>query len=135
MLKPTKLTVIASIVLLTSATGCAVTNKISKKFIQNPSTLALADHLQQKGAKMYGTYWCLACQGQKKAFGKQAFNKINYIECDPAGKNPQTNLCKQAKVTGFPTWQIDGKLSCQGGCTLNNLADLSGYKGDRNFGQ
>jgi hypothetical protein len=57
MLKPPKLTVIVSIFLLTSATGCAVTNKLSKKFIQNPSTLALADHLKQKGAK------CMALTG------------------------------------------------------------------------
>lgn len=135
MIKPTKSTIIVAILLLTSTTGCAITNKLSKKLIQNPSTLALADHLKQKDAKMYGTYWCLACQGQKKAFGKKAFSKVNYIECDPAGQNPQPKLCSQAKVTGFPTWEIDGKLICQGGCTLNNLADLSGYQGDRNFGQ
>lgn len=134
MLKPNKLAVGISIVIITT-TGCAISNKLSKKFIQNPSTLALANHLKQKEAKMYGTYWCLACKGQKIAFGEKAFKQINYIECDPGGTNPQPNLCRQANVTGFPTWEIEGKLTCQGGCTLDKLADLSGYQGDRNFGQ
>lgn len=133
MLKYPKFTLIVPIVLLTLLTGCSLSKKISKKFIQNPSTLALAEHLKQKGAKMYGTYWCLSCQGQKKAFGKQAVSKITYIECDPAGQNPQVNLCRQAKVTGYPTWEMNGKLFCQGGCSLETLATESGYQGDRNF--
>ncbi len=134
MLEAPKFAVVLSVLLLTT-TGCSITNRLSKKFIQNPAALALANHLKQKEAKMYGTYWCLACKGQKLAFGEKAFRQITYIECDPAGSNPQPNLCRQANVTGFPTWEIDGKFTCQGGCTLDKLADISGYQGDRNFGQ
>lgn len=133
MLKPTKLTLAASIILLTLTTGCSLSKRVSKKFIQNPSTLALANHLKQKDAKMYGTYWCLSCKGQKQALGKKAFSQITYIECDPAGQNPQVNLCRQAKITGYPTWEINGKFVCQGGCSLETLANESGYQGDRNF--
>ena len=133
MLKYTKLTLTFSLVFLTLTTGCSLSKKLSKKFIQNPSTLALAKHLKQKDAKMYGAYWCLSCQAQKKAFGKQAGSQINYIECDPAGQNPQVNFCRQAKVTSYPTWEINGKFFCQGGCSLETLADESGYQGDRNF--
>lgn len=135
MLKSTKVTVAVSIVLLTLTTGCSVSKKLSKKFIQNPSTLALANHLKQQGAKMYGTYWCLSCQGQKKAFGKKAVSQITYIECDPAGPNPQVDTCRKANITGYPTWEINGKFLCQGGCSLQTLADLSGYQGDRNFNE
>lgn len=135
MLKSTKLAITVSIALVTLTTGCAVSQKLSKNFTQNPSTLALANHLKQKNAKMYGTFWCVACQGQKKGFGKQAVSQINYIECDPTGKNPQLDLCRKANVTRYPTWEIDGKFFCIGGCSLERLAQESGYQGDRNFGQ
>lgn len=82
---------------------------------------------------MYGTYSCIACKGQRKEFGKQAFNQINYIECDPAGSNPQVELCRQKNITAYPTWEINGKIDCLGGCSLDKLADLSGYKGERDF--
>lgn len=133
MLKSTKLAASISIVLLTLTTGCSVSKKLSDKFIPNPSKTALASHLQKIGAKMYGTYWCLACKGQKQSFGKEAFTKITYIECDPGGEKPQVALCEKAKVSSYPSWEINGKLTCQGGCSLNDLANLSGFKGERNF--
>jgi glutaredoxin len=96
------------------------------------SEMALAEHLSKQGAKMYGAYWCPHCSNQKQFFGEKAFSKINYIECDPRGKNPQVNLCRSAKITGFPTWEINGKMY-QGMRSLNDLATLSGYRGSRNF--
>lgn len=94
--------------------------------------MALAQHLSNKGAKMYGAYWCGYCKKQKELFGEQALSKINYIECDARGKNPQVNLCRNAKITGFPTWEINGKMY-PGMRSLNDLATLSGYSGSRNF--
>ena len=94
--------------------------------------LALADHLTQIGAKMYGAYTCPHCQNQKVLFGKEAAAQLNYIECHPDGKNAQPNLCTEAGIQGFPTWEIGGK-QYQGEKTLKELADLSGYKGLRNF--
>lgn len=94
--------------------------------------MALAQHLSKKGVKMYGVHWCRYCTKQKQLFGEQAFSKINYIECDARGKNPQVNLCRSAKITGFPTWEINGKLY-PGMRSLNDLATLSGYSGSRNF--
>lgn len=134
MLKSLKFAAAVSVTLLTLTTGCAASKKLSNKFIPNPSKEALASHLQKQEAKMYGTYWCLACKGQKQSFGKEAFKKITYIECDPAGPNPQVALCKNLNINSFPTWEIKGQLSCQGGCSLDKLAELSGYQGDRNFG-
>lgn len=98
-----------------------------------PGKLALAMHLKQAGAKMYGTYWCSTCQRQLYRFGSEAASQINYIECDPAGKNPQTDLCRQAKIRAFPTWEINGYLYPPGGLRLEALADYSGYQGPRNF--
>ena len=94
--------------------------------------LALAKHLKKIGAKLYGTYWCPYCNQQKVLFGEEAFSQINYIECDPRGKNAKPALCRQAKIQGFPTWEIKGKYY-SGLQTLQELSELSGYQGDRNF--
>jgi hypothetical protein len=137
MPKSTILAATISVVLLTLTTSCSLSKKVSNQFSDkykpNPTKTALATHLQNIGAKMYGTHWCLACKGQKKEFGQEAFSKINYIECDPGGANPQVALCDKAQLTSYPTWEIKGKLTCQGGCSLDDLADLSGYKGERKF--
>jgi glutaredoxin len=94
--------------------------------------VALASHLRQIGAKLYGAHWCPYCNQQKEVFGKEAFAQIDYVECDPAGKDARTHLCKQANVKGFPTWEINGKLHT-GLRSLQDLAELSDYPGDRNF--
>ena len=94
--------------------------------------VALAEHLTKVGAKMYGAYWCSHCQDQKRLFGKEAVSKLNYIECDPKGKNSQTNLCVAANIKAYPTWETNGK-SLEGVVSLENLAKLSGYKGSTNF--
>lgn len=99
----------------------------------SPAKVALANHLKEVKAKFYGTYWCPYCNKQQELFGQQAMSQINYIECDAKGKNPQPNLCKKANVSSLPTWEIKGQ-QYPGMQSLEELADLSGYKGDRNFG-
>lgn len=94
--------------------------------------LALAAHLKQVGAKMYGAFWCPHCHDQKQLFGKEAFSQINYIECDPKGKNPQPDLCQAANVEGYPTWKVNGKTT-SGTQSLEELVKMSGYQGARNF--
>ena len=94
--------------------------------------VALAEHLTKVGAKMYGAYWCSHCQDQKQLFGKEAVSKLNYIECDPTGKNSKMNLCVAAGIKAYPSWDIDGKLR-EGVISLEDLAKSSGYKGSMNF--
>lgn len=106
-----------------------------------PSEIALAQHLTSVGAKMYGAYWCPHCHDQKQLFGKEATAQINYVECDPAGQNPQTAACQAAAPQvqqqtgqnfGYPTWEVNGKYYT-GTQTLQELADASGYQGPRDF--
>ncbi len=94
--------------------------------------IALARHLTKVGVKEYGAYWCPHCYEQKQLFGKPAYKQINYIECAPDGKNGQPQLCKDAGLKAFPSWEINGKLMT-GVKTLEELADLTGYKGPRTF--
>ena len=92
----------------------------------------LARYLTHRGVQMFGAYWCPHCQHQKARFGTDAFQIIDYIECDPRGENARPQLCQDEKIEGFPTWKIDGQLY-PGDRSLEELADLSGYPGPRNF--
>ncbi|MBW4619844.1 MAG: vitamin K epoxide reductase family protein [Cyanosarcina radialis HA8281-LM2] len=95
--------------------------------------IALAKHLKQTGAKMYGAWWCPHCYEQKEMFGKEAYKEFNYIECAPQGTNPQPELCSKVGIKGFPTWEVKGKLVEGGTQKLQKLAELSGYQGSTNF--
>lgn len=94
--------------------------------------IALAQHLKQTGAKMYGAFTCPHCQNQKHLFGAEASKQLNYVECHPQGQNAQPQACQAAGIEGFPTWEINGQ-KYTGEKTLQELADLSNYQGARNF--
>lgn len=98
----------------------------------SPASLALAEHLSSSGARVFTAWWCPHCHEQKELFGRQATAQLKVIECAPDGVGAQVELCKSRRIEGFPTWEINGKLS-SGVKTLNQLADLSGYKGPRTF--
>ena len=103
--------------------------------IQNtsgPSEIALAQHLQEIGAKKYSAYWCPHCQQQREMFGREAFAYIDSIECAEDGQDAQPQLCREAGVQGFPTWEINGE-QFSGARPLSELANLSGYSGPRDF--
>jgi hypothetical protein len=94
--------------------------------------IGLARHLTNIGAKMYGAWWCPHCHEQKLLFGKTAFTKVKYIECDSKAKNSQPQLCSQKGIKGYPSWEIKGKLY-PGVRTLEQLTELSGYQGNQGF--
>lgn len=100
--------------------------------VSTPATVALAQHLTQVGAKMYGAYWCPHCHDQKQLFGQEAFSQVAYVECDPEGKNPQPKMCKDAKIKGYPTWKVKGQVF-EGAVPLKQLAEASGYSGPQEF--
>lgn len=100
--------------------------------ISGEAEIALAKHLTSIGAEEYGAFWCPHCYDQKQLFGKEAFNEIKYVECAPEGINPQTQKCVDAKIKGFPSWFINGKLY-EGTQSLEKLAEISDYTGPTNF--
>jgi uncharacterized membrane protein len=107
-------------------------NKDGTTTASGSAQVQLAQHLAKLDAQMFGAYWCPHCLNQKAMFGKEAFKKIDYVECDPKGENPRPQLCEEEKIEGYPTWKIGGKLY-EGEKTLEDLADLSNYPGPRNF--
>lgn len=89
-------------------------------------TAALAECLTEKGAKMYGAYWCSHCIAQKKLFGA-AFDKVDYIECaTPGNPRQQTQACDDAGIKGYPTWTFADGSHLSGEISLEALADKAG---------
>lgn len=107
-------------------------NKDGTTTASGSAQVQLAQHLADIDAQMFGAYWCSHCLNQKAMFGKEAFKKIDYVECDPKGESSRTQLCEEANIEGFPTWKIKGEFY-QGERTLEELAKLSGYQGSQNF--
>jgi len=35
---------------------------------------------------------------------------LTYVECDKQGTNSKRDKCKEKKVPGFPTWEINGEF-------------------------
>ncbi|MEK6915630.1 MAG: hypothetical protein AABW89_03780 [Nanoarchaeota archaeon] len=62
--------------------------------------------LTEKGAVMYGAFWCPHCARTKKKFG-ESFQFINYVECDPRGENEQSLLCLDKKIDSYDTWEFN----------------------------
>jgi protein-disulfide isomerase len=112
--------------MMAAATGQPITTS------SGAAEIAIANHLNKVGAKMYGAYWCSHCQNQKQLFGKEAWPKISYVECAADGQNANLAACKQAKIEGYPTWLINGR-QYPGTMSMFKLARASGYKGPTNF--
>jgi len=84
----------------------------------------LAKCLSDKGAKFYGSFGCGWCEHQKEIFGKAA-QYLPYIECVDKETQQMTPQCQEAEITGFPTWEFNGKKNT-GLKTVRELAELSG---------
>jgi hypothetical protein len=93
-----------------------------------PSTLdGFAQCLKAKGARMYGAWWCPHCQEQKEMFGF-AFQYVNYTECSPEGLKTMNDVCKQAGIKGYPTWQFPDGSRTEGPQLLSVLGEKTGCK-------
>lgn len=95
---------------------------------QNQKPGALDDFakcLGDKGVKFYGAFWCPHCQKEKSLFGSSA-KYLPYTECSTPDGNNQLQVCNDAKVEGYPTWQFADGSRQTGEMTLQQLADKSG---------
>lgn len=71
----------------------------------------------EKGATMYGAWWCPHCKNEKKRFG-ESFQYVKYVECTD---NPQ--LCTDKGVKGYPTWIFADGSSLSGEIGFGPLAE------------
>jgi uncharacterized membrane protein/glutaredoxin len=101
--------------------------------VSKPANIELAEYLKASDIQMFGAFWCGHCRDQKQLFGQAASSKLDYVECDPNGQNPQPDRCQAEQIESYPTWTINGEqyLGVQ---SLQELAQLSGYTGSTDFG-
>ena len=89
-------------------------------------SIKFAKYLKTNGVIKYSAYWCPNCLKQGELFGRQAYQELKVVECARDGLNSQTNLCIDKKISGFPTWEINGKQHL-GVLSLKELSKLTGY--------
>ncbi|MBI5398827.1 hypothetical protein HZB03_05160 [Candidatus Woesearchaeota archaeon] len=68
---------------------------------------AFAKCITEKGATMYGAFWCPHCTRVKKNFGS-SFKYVDYVECDPRGDNSEPERCRQVGIDKYATFIING---------------------------
>ncbi len=78
--------------------------------------------VKDSGAKFYGAFWCPHCQATKKLFGSSA-KLLPYIECSTPDGKSQNNVCKDAKVEGYPTWEFSDGSRLSGELSLETIAE------------
>jgi|SRR3989338_601697 len=67
---------------------------------------AFAKCITEKGAVMYGTFWCPHCANVKKMFG-ESFSYVKYVECDPRGDDEQSLLCIEKGIENYATFEFN----------------------------
>jgi len=83
-----------------------------------------AQCLTDKGAVMYGLFWCPHCEEQKEMFGS-SFRNIHYVECGTPDHHEQPQ-CSAEGLKDFPTWKFaDGQREV-GGMSLRELGAKTG---------
>lgn len=83
-----------------------------------------ASCISNSGAKFFGAFWCPHCQEQKRMFGKSA-SELPYIECSTPNGQGQTQVCKDAGIEGYPTWEFADGTRKSGTLQFSELAILT----------
>ena len=81
--------------------------------------------LTEKGAVMYGTFWCPHCANVKKEFG-ESFRYIEYVECDPRGDNEQSELCIKKGIEAYATFEFTDGSRLVGEPSFEELSSKTG---------
>lgn len=84
-----------------------------------------AQCVTESGAIFYGAYWCPHCKEQKEAFA-DSMGLINYVECSLPNNAGQTQVCKDADIESYPTWEFGEGLRQSGFIPLQNIAERTG---------
>ncbi len=105
--------------------GIILVKMNTEKASNDPASLTsmdvFAQCLSDTGAKFYGAYWCPHCQNQKRTFNNS--KKLPYVECSTPNGQAQTQVCIDAKITGYPTWDFADGSRLDGEQTLEVLAE------------
>jgi len=109
--------------------------------------------LTDKGVKFYGAFWCSHCNNQKTMLGTSmqyvdyiecstpdgqghcnnqktmlgtSMQYVDYIECSTPDGQGQTQVCPDANIDSYPTWEFSGGSRIKGEMALLQLSQKSG---------
>ncbi|MBA4336610.1 hypothetical protein C0416_02435 [bacterium] len=124
--------ILTSFVLIVGLSGCIKINggdpqngNGTQDELTGEELTKIAKCLTEKGVKMYGAVWCSHCSNQKKAFG-DAFQYINYIECDANTNLETAKICVEEGIEGVPAWDLPDGSRKAGETSPTELAELAG---------
>ena len=86
---------------------------------------AFAQCIKDSGATYYGAFWCPNCKNQEARFGRSA-KLLPRIECSTPDGKGQLQVCKEAKVEGYPTWDFADGTREVGNLPLERLSQFTG---------
>ncbi|OHA91410.1 MAG: hypothetical protein A2758_01635 [Candidatus Zambryskibacteria bacterium RIFCSPHIGHO2_01_FULL_49_18] len=86
---------------------------------------AFAQCIKDSGATYYGAFWCPNCKNQEARFGRSA-KLLPRIECSTPDGKGQLQVCKEAKVEGYPTWDFADGTREVGNLPLESLSQFTG---------
>ncbi len=108
---------IVTVLLIVAAFGAVIYLGVRKR---GHRLDAFAQCLAAKPAKMYGAYWCPHCADQKAMF-ESSFHYVPYVECGVPGSRDEAQVCKDAGIKHFPTWEFAGGERLEGTQSLQFL--------------
>jgi hypothetical protein len=81
--------------------------------------------LGDQGATFFGAFWCPHCAQQKAMFGSSV-EFLPYKECSTPDSKGQTQICIDAGIQSYPTWQFADGSRVTGVQELSTLAEKTG---------
>ncbi len=96
-----------------------------QNFAQKTAVDQFAQCLKNKGAVLYGTFWCTHCKNQKKIFGSSA-DLLPYVECSTPDGQGQLQICQEKNIGGYPTWIFADNTRIESEMSFKQLSDKTG---------
>jgi hypothetical protein len=82
-----------------------------------------ASCLAEEEATFYGAFWCQHCQSQKALFGRKSAKLLPYVECSTPDGKSSTQVCIDAEIESYPTWEFADGSRENGLVSLETLAE------------
>lgn len=86
---------------------------------------AFASCIKESGAIYYGAFWCPNCKNQEALFGRSA-GLLPRVECSTPDGRGQLQVCQDASIKGYPTWQFSNGTRQTGTLSLERLSEATG---------
>lgn len=111
------ITGIILIAIIIGIVGFSSIGNVTKSFEYDDFTKCLTEN----NVKMYGAYWCSHCKDQKQMFG-DSWKHINYVECSLPNMAGQNQICRQANIKAYPTWEFEDRKRIEGTLSFKQLS-------------